>query len=232
MRKNIYDVGIGNGKDFPLLKIKERNSFDVVRGHYFFGLHRYVDRPFKYITFLRDPLDRVISLYNHDKKAPGSVHHVEANSLDLYSFCEQGVYKDELNNGQVRRLSGVNPEFSECEDWMLEKAIENIDKHFAAVGLVERYDESLWMLHDVLSWKFPPVYHKAMVNKERGRPDVSIKTKALIEELNVLDRKLYDYISDTIRPCVDAPSMKKRCAYLNVLNQISRPLINLKRRLR
>jgi len=44
---------------------KQKNRIKVIYGHQvFYGIHQYFDRPPRYITFLRNPVDRIFSLYN------------------------------------------------------------------------------------------------------------------------------------------------------------------------
>lgn len=45
---------------------KRKNRLTILFGHYVpHGVHKYFDRPYKYITFVRNPIKRVVSAYNH-----------------------------------------------------------------------------------------------------------------------------------------------------------------------
>ncbi len=49
---------------------------------------------------------------------------------------------------------------------MLEKALENIEKHSSFVGLLEQFDESLILLQDIYKWRTP--FYKTQ-NKTKAR---------------------------------------------------------------
>lgn len=102
-----------------------------------------------------------------------------ANELDLRAFCERGVYQEELSNGQVRRIAKVYPNFDQCADWMLKQALDNIEQHFIAVGIVGRFNESLWHFHDMLAWRWPPIYQSGMDRSKKDNLDDD--TRRLIE---------------------------------------------------
>src|SRR5262245_59671374 len=42
-----------------------REDMRAVVGHFWFGIHTYLARPWTYVTVLRRPLVRVVSLYSH-----------------------------------------------------------------------------------------------------------------------------------------------------------------------
>src|SRR5690349_1326721 len=41
----------------------KRAKLKLIKGHFAYGLHKEVGRPFEYITVLREPVDRVVSHY-------------------------------------------------------------------------------------------------------------------------------------------------------------------------
>src|SRR5438132_8576964 len=97
----------------------------------------------------------------------------------------------ELDNGQVRRISGMKAPFGQCTAEMLAKAKQNIERYFSFVGLTDYFDESLLLLKRILGWRKPPFYIKAKVSpaeSEQGKVDLK-----LIEAHNELDSALYDY---------------------------------------
>jgi hypothetical protein len=76
-------------------------------GHFSFGLHDMVadDNP-EYATVLRDPVERVVSLYHHHRRFPSSPYHKLLNErrYSLSDFVLSGL-TPETNNEVVRNLS-------------------------------------------------------------------------------------------------------------------------------
>ena len=74
-RAFVYDPGDLRGAvsrdQFPELPAEVRARLRLVIGHFPFGLHAYIDRPFRYVTVVRDPVDRVVSLYYHYRNLGG-----------------------------------------------------------------------------------------------------------------------------------------------------------------
>src|SRR5919106_98083 len=46
-----------------VIRALERHDTRAVVGHFSFGIHTYLKRPWIYVTLLRNPVDRVVSLY-------------------------------------------------------------------------------------------------------------------------------------------------------------------------
>ena len=88
----------------------------LVTGHFLFGVHRYLNKPCKYITFLRDPVDRIVSAYFNirEPKCSGHSLHKLCTSVGLEEFVKQ--YRPEtqiqVDNYQVRELVGLAGEES------------------------------------------------------------------------------------------------------------------------
>jgi hypothetical protein len=166
----------------PLLR---RQDLRAVIGHFWFGLHEHVARPYRYITALRDPVERVLSLYYYTR-----LH--ESTTLD--AFLAEPPFR-EVDNDQTRRIAGVDPEVGECTEAMLQKAKENL-RRFAVAGTIERLDEMLVLFKRRLGWQDPFVYQPRNVNPERP-PAASLPraTIAAIRRRNELDFELWHYAS-------------------------------------
>ena len=55
-----------NEKYFKNLVRKKREKLKVIYGHYVtYGIHKYFDKPARYFTFLRNPIEQVMSLYKY-----------------------------------------------------------------------------------------------------------------------------------------------------------------------
>src|SRR5688500_14297279 len=131
----------------------DRARLRLFTGHVGYGLHALLPQAATYVTMLRDPVARVVSGYRYVQRTPEHAHHqaVVAGRMSLTDFVQSGISKILVDNGQTRILSG-EPEaghaipFGACTPELLARAQANLDKHFAWVGLLERFDESVLLL--------------------------------------------------------------------------------------
>jgi len=48
-----------------LLTKEQKDKIKVIYGHTaYYGIHKFFNKPHRYVTFIRNPIDRTISLYN------------------------------------------------------------------------------------------------------------------------------------------------------------------------
>jgi hypothetical protein len=179
------------------LPAAQRGQYRLIQGHLFFGLHRFIPQASTYITFLRRPVERVLSFYYYARSTPDHYLYplVITERLNLKTLLAREVTL-ELRNEQTRLLAG-----DEWEDPQrvvtraaLELAKANLRTHFRVVGLLEEFDASLLLLCRAFGWHLP-FYVKENVTKER--PDerfLDAETRGLIEEANHLDLELYEYV--------------------------------------
>jgi hypothetical protein len=197
-------------KEFKGLPAERRDRIRLLKGHMPYGLHRYLSVPATYITMLRDPVDRVISHYYFARKNPAHYLHQEVTSkqMSLVDFVSSGL-STELTNDQTRMISGVervNTRLLDGEERrtlrpgpepvtreVLEIAKKNLREHFAAVGLFDRFDESLLLFKKVLGWG-SIYYVRLNVTKDRpAKQQVPDEARRLVERYNEMDMELYEY---------------------------------------
>ncbi len=184
---------------------KDLSLYQSTRGHFGPGLQleEIIQRPVRYYYFLRDPVDRAVSVHSYNtrietKTMPGSA------ALTLEQFIERKPVL--ASNYQVRLLSGretLNPgafESTSADDWPvthedLEAAKSFLRDKTAFCGLVNRFDESLiifrYLVNAPLSWM---TYTSENVSPHR--PDVKVLPLTVIrsiEEMNELDLELMQY---------------------------------------
>jgi hypothetical protein len=144
---------------------------------------------------LRDPIERVISHYYFVLRQPTHYLHqaVTAQSLSLRDYVSTGL-ASELDNGQTRYLAGaLDLPFGACSRRHLELAKQNLLRHFAVVGLVERFDETVLMAKKLFAWKHV-YYTPDNVTRDRPRREqLAASDLAAMEGTNVLDLELYDF---------------------------------------
>ena len=174
---------------------KEKLKIKCITGHAPYGIHEQLPQKATYITFLRKPVDRFISAYYHALRMPGTSVHSTGISLDEFIESELSVnYK----NLHVRLISGYGTR--PLPDDALQIAKKNLKDHFAVVGIVESFDESILIMKKVLGWRHHVCSWKRMVGKNRKKkeehPRDLIKR---IEDANRLDIELYSFAQDLFR---------------------------------
>ena len=176
----------------------DRARYRLIKGHLAFGLHRHIPRDSTYVTLLRDPINRVISFYDHARRHPQHyLYPVLKNGSDL-----KGILKNrattELFNQQTRMIAG--------DEWCdlnrpvdavaLERAKDNMRKHFCVVGLTEEFGASLLLIQRFAAIKVP-FYRKQNVAPENARSDaLDAETLGMVREANALDAELYEFGRD------------------------------------
>lgn len=178
---------------FNELSKEEIRNVKCIKGHYPFGIHQYFSKPFTYITMLRHPIERVLSLYYYIKSESEHPNYHLLKNLSLEEFIDLDAdfinskterYQLQNNNTQTLYASGGSP-------LDLKKAKENLRKFFTVVGITEMFDESLSLMQKKLNWN-DISYAKALVNKQRpAKEDLSPDILAKIKSKNELDFKLY-----------------------------------------
>lgn len=185
----------------------KRRKFRVIKGHMGFGLHNLLPQQSDYITMLRDPVDRIVSHYYYVLQS-GPRHYlyntVTAQRMSLEDYVRSGI-TPELNNGQTRLLSGIEDigvisNFDQCSigfqdfpDGILDQAKNNLQQHFAVVGIANRFDESLLLFKKALGWRNISYTQKNTTRNRPHKEDIPKETISLIEKYNELDIELFDY---------------------------------------
>ena len=176
-----------------------RNELRAVVGHFSFGIHTYIKRPWTYVTLLRNPVDRVVSLYHHIQRYKhNSLHEIVSSGISIDDFVLHLSWR-EVDNDQTRRISGLEPEFGACSISTLDKAKDNLCRSFSVVGVTECFDEMMILIKRTLGWAQDPFYVPALVNKDRPA-SASLPQKSIeaILDRNELDTKLYEFAKELL----------------------------------
>jgi Sulfotransferase family len=209
-------------EEFISLPAARRAEIMFLRGHMPFGLHEYLPQPNTYITMLRNPTARVISEYYYILTRPAHYLYepINGKNLDIEKFVSTGL-TTETDNGQLRLLTGHIDDIKNggCTRQLLDQAKSNLTKHFAVIGLSERFDESLLLIKKKLGWKRLPLYLKRNVAAHRP-PEPPKHVLNTIRKHNELDYELYQWASERLQQELEQEDIQKELAMFRAANSI------------
>jgi hypothetical protein len=204
----------------------EQRPVEVVVTHGGYGVHTLLPSryTYSYFTFLREPIDRVMSGY--------------------YMFLRQGKIPSDLTidrfvqtylrpgcNMQTAYLSGYLlecflqdrlPEREAFTEALLQKAKDNLARH-AVVGLTERFDESLLLLQQAYGWHWRNLlYARENVGHNRKPREVlSDASRRVVVQYNELDLELYRYARQLFAEQVQVlGDVERRVARFRTMNRV------------
>ena len=228
-RKNMFYINLLNTQEFIELSLQEKEKIHMVLGHQIFGMHEYFSNDAKYITLLRNPINRVISTYYYIKRRPQNKFYdkIHSENISLKDFVKNDDYFKQVFNGQTKLIAGLDKGIAKkhVSENTYNKAIENLDKHFVVVGLTERFDEYMLMLKNELNWSYPFYVRQNVAKKIEKPAEVSTEIKKIIAEKNEYDIKLYNYVKENYQKKIDKDKKKyeKQLKTFAFLNYIYKP---------
>jgi Sulfotransferase family len=221
------------GEELAAIPPSQMEGLRVVMGHFYFGAHTFLSGPSTYITFLRDPIDRVISHYYYAQRAPSHYFYHSARKLNLKEFVQycSRMSKESgaalgycSDNDQTRQLAGQCgiPSFETSSDEMLNIAKRHLAEHFAVVGITEEFDRSLMLISRLLGWRHPFYTKQNVTHRHPRKDELPRETLRVIEAYNELDRELYRYAERRLREqiCDQDPSFENQLRRFKKLNGV------------
>ncbi|MFC1706174.1 hypothetical protein ACFL59_05025 [Planctomycetota bacterium] len=170
---------------------EDRARYRLMRAHFGYGVYRLLPRRPVFVTMLRDPVARVISVYKHIRRIPHHRLNREVIELGLLEFLEHP--RARVRDLQVRHLAGFRLRKEElgalCDDDLLELAKAHLDD-LAFFGLTERFDDSIRLLSHTFDWS--PIEGYEALNVAPDSPEeVDREALQAIASRNRLDLALY-----------------------------------------
>jgi hypothetical protein len=163
------------------------------------------------ITFLRDPIARVQSYCRHvfEGKSPQLVNLLPNKKFDLDEFLDKGFF--ELHNLQTKMLinkgEGASPlKISSIE--AVNQAVDNLFNKIKAFGIVEYFDDSLFLFQHQFNWKAP---YYSIKNKSSNKQVLNFEKHHIkrIIELNQLDIDVYNIAKNKFLSTLDENGIGK-----------------------
>ncbi len=188
---------IVNFRERPQTEWKAKN---IIQGHMSFGLHRFMQAPFGYVTMLRKPLPRAVSDYAFVTSTPQHPIYKHVKDLSFAEYMSSNI-TGQLSNGQTRLLCGDCedenygvPTLRKLDQADFDLAKQHLEQHVIAVGLQERFDESLMLYKHKLGWKLPFYVSENITMRPFTLANLTAEDRDLIKEQNALDLALYDHV--------------------------------------
>lgn len=179
----------------------EKRRVEMVYGHMAFGVHKQLPQSnFAYITFLRHPIDRVISHYYFHRGItdPSNALGEIFNNMTLYDYVTSKEWND---NPLYVAASTVNIQtrlLTETMDDNLETAKNNLIKHFTVVGTTERFDETLSVLEKKLGWEIEAYEKKNVTTVRPALEEIPVEIIEIIKSKNEHDLALYQFANQLL----------------------------------
>ena len=155
------------------------------------------------ITVLRNPFDRVLSLYYYWKEVEGAPEVVKPMGLEEFLRSQNPVVTENVHNVQAWQLAfghmtSIRKRHKNVsDDELLSRAIGNLSQ-FSIVGIYEQLASVTRMIEKRYGISAPP--ESSRVNKTNSRPSLD-KTPVTILEMiyarNAVDVALYDHVVRT-----------------------------------
>ena len=164
----------------------QSRRYSFIGGHFPFKPDDWSESGFRFITFLRNPIDRIISRFYHVMRKQTSLKNSHVQTVDINRWL------DTINdNIQVRQLTG-NMSSATCRKEHLEAAKKCISSRNMKLGILERFDESVMYFRNRFRWPFP-FYSKKNIGTNRPIEMLNEPIFRIIEERNSYDIELYQF---------------------------------------
>jgi len=172
---------------------------DCIFGHVPFGI---IEQNMKLkdptrIIFLRDPVERVISLYYHIQNKITHPQYPFFQHYSLDSLIDKQIYAS-FDNDMCRFISGRQhshfcPPGNPVTEMELEIAKECLDQ-YDEVGFVETFDKDFKRIQDRFGWKGK--YKIQLVGDRPARSELLWSTVDKIYQITHYDKQLYEYAKE------------------------------------
>jgi len=209
--EQVVDISRLKLREFPdnqaqLLLKQEIQSLDqsvrVVHGHvnFSYGVQRFLRRECTSITLLREPVERLVSLYYFVRRQSNgnkiAAEITQRNlSLDDFAFYETSQPMDNIQVRYLANSRGPDSNLQFCHRYLLEEAKANLLNRFDMFGVTESFDAFARRICNDFDLTFDPSHRL----NGSGRPsldEISIETLDKIRQRNMFDLELWEFAKE------------------------------------
>jgi hypothetical protein len=158
------------------------------------------------ITVLREPVARVISHYDYIRRMPGDPHYSAVKDMSLEEFAQRltaGKLGKNIQTYHVAKTVKYDLDQLSVAETM-DLANDSLDQ-FGFVGLVERFQDSLFLLSYIFGWK--PILNSRKENAAKQKKpwaEIPESTLEVIRANSQLDAELFQRAKTTFEQRFDA----------------------------
>ncbi len=214
----------------------------VIGTHVALDVATVFDRPSKFFTIVREPVDRVISNFFHIRSAAHLTSYPFIKDMTLEQYLDSGIGID-ADNHQVRLLSGC-PELDApwhpqgrpistppVEQHHLEMAKRHIEERFITAAPLEAFTALVWFFKRLYGWPLRRTFFQIR-NETPDRPRteaVPERTRQRLREMNRYDAALYEWVklrfAEQLRPL--EPKFSRQVGRFEQMNRYAQRLRRL-----
>ena len=164
----------------------------AIAGHIPFGLHDGLSLRPCYVSLVRHPLDRFISLYKHARRTLGHPLHPAASRLDLEAFYDFSLRDARAHSATV----GVQCHFL-ARARSFEEARAVIDRRYALLAPTERYADFVAACAERFGREPPATPARNIGDDLDGVAAARAALQPRLQIDHLQDLRLYDYVCET-----------------------------------
>jgi hypothetical protein len=189
-------------EDVLPLPAEQWQKWRIIAGHRMSHL-RPVFPQVRWMTIVRDPVERVVSAYLHARCHPDAWDligkEVNEKNISLEDFVEADLFwrrggePGSIHDQQVRSLLGRELDPSKWAD--REGVTHLLRSRFHLCGYTEKFEMFLFFLHITEGWPLV-LFNNRNVRKERATFQPSSGALELIAQYNKGDRMIYDFVRE------------------------------------
>jgi hypothetical protein len=183
------------------IPIDDFQRFRLFRGHLgFTNIPELIptDKRLVNVTVVREPIARTISHYEYIRRMPGDPFYESVKDMSLADFARKlpaGKLKKNIQTYHIAKLAHFElEELSPQEIFELSK--QSLD-NCAFVGLVERFQDSLFLLSYIFGWR--PIINTRRENAAKSKKsldEIPTETVDVIKKYSQYDIELYQYAKE------------------------------------
>ena len=180
------------------------NRYPFIAGHFAYSKMRTIVPHGRFVTFLRHPIERAMSLYRSWKDPSNLTAHwrqvLDRERLQFFEWVHRSSFEEVVKSGHpfvVSEMSNCLTEYLSTDGSADQNsAYTNLRDHFVAFGLQEEFGRSLAWFREVVAWLGPYGLPYAQENRSQiPRERVSDDVLGVLERLAEVDLDFYETAS-------------------------------------